>query len=128
MLRSATTASVCVRNWQRSSNREQEALSAHRQAEKNSVHSIALVNVCERLEFLYGHPVHLKVQSELGKGRPFSSICRWCRKEEAPHEILPPQLGRFNTGPRALSVPRVFSAAGRAGKSAAGSAHCLGLG
>lgn len=48
-----------------------EALSAHRQAEKNSVHSIALVNVCERLEFLYGHPVHLKVQSELGKGTAF---------------------------------------------------------
>ena len=48
-----------------------EALSAHRQAEKNGVHSIALVNVCERLEFLYGHPVHLKVQSELGKGTAF---------------------------------------------------------
>ena len=48
-----------------------EALSAHRQAEKNSVHSIALVNVCERLEFLYGHPIHLKVQSELGKGTAF---------------------------------------------------------
>ena len=34
-------------------------------------YSIALVNVCERLEFLYGHPIHLKVQSELGKGTAF---------------------------------------------------------
>lgn len=47
------------------------ALNAHREAEKNSVHAIALVNVCERLEFLYGDPVTLHVESELGQGTAF---------------------------------------------------------
>ena len=43
----------------------QLTLSIHRR--QDQLH----VEVRERLEFLYGHPVHLKVQSELGKGTAF---------------------------------------------------------
>ena len=38
----------------------------------NSVHSIALVNVCERLEFLYGRNMHLKVNGVKGEGTTFT--------------------------------------------------------
>ena len=37
----------------------------------NSVHSIALVNVCERLEFLYGKNLRIKVNGEPGVGTTF---------------------------------------------------------
>lgn len=41
-------------------------------ANDNSVHSIALVNVCERLEFLYGKNMHLKVNGAKGEGTTFT--------------------------------------------------------
>ena len=39
---------------------------------KDSVHSIALVNVLERLEFLYGDSLQFQVASEAGVGTLFT--------------------------------------------------------
>lgn len=47
-----------------------EALRGHR-SQQDSVHSIALVNVLERLEFLYGSRMSFHVHSSPGKGTAF---------------------------------------------------------
>ena len=50
------------------------ALQKQRELQGNSVHSIALVNVLQRLEFLYGDSLEFKVNSEQGHGTTFT-IC-----------------------------------------------------